>query len=868
MAESKWSKLFTWVDLRDTLLNDRINWPENLIWIDAYWTGLSLGLLDANAEKSLEYINNLFEERYLAESKQIIFEDKTCIDVVIEENVDVPSMRKERPTVKKAHRVFNAKYISNEIPQLAENSPEIICYHSFKGGVGRTLHAVAMAKEYSDKGHSVLLIDSDLEAPGITYLAFSTITPDISYTDFLALLHSDDSENCQHSIEFTASLVRSQKRENIFILPAFRNRNHPFDIEITPEDIQVNFDDEYVLTHIISRLGIELGVDVIIIDSRAGLSDISTAFILDPRINRFFVSTISGQSIEGLERMLKYIAPTDSQIDNEYIPSPSVILTQIPEVYNDRLSTYKDKLSEAFFSRLSENYEGDPLKSLPINFIDSHFNQELIVLPVDWDNVLQKIAVSQLQSLFVVDVKSSTIQVDNSNIESERRKLAEKTKKMVVAENGEVDNFLPIQSIKKLASDFSLRLPNVVIIGAKGAGKTLIFLELSKQKTWDSFVRSIEGTENKKLENAYILPITEPSNLQDKANAFITNCLISTYEYLQISQQEFEVKAYIRDNFKNTELHESNWRDIWLNVIAYKAGYSVDNTNAGRDFIASLKLQNKKIIAVFDGIEDLFQSNDDIKKNTKALRGLIQELPEFLDKQLERNLGVIIVVRQDFVDYAIEQNKTQFYEKYKNYRLKWNHREALKLVSFIAGNPNVEIETIENSQQNDLYELFKPIWGLKLGMDNSKQAYSLKWILTALSDWNNQIQARDLVRFLYKSSENSISDSKKEYKDRLIVPSAIKDSFEYCSQEKVKETKDENKTLEELFKRLSIIEKKSPFSKNDIDLTDEDISVLEKNGIVIKDKDDQYYVAQLYIKGLNFTTKGKGRITQLSKLVL
>ena len=46
-------------------------------------------------------------------------------------------------------------------------------------------------------------------------------------------------------------------------------------------------------------------------------------------------------------------------------------------------------------------------------------------------------------------------------------------------------------------------------------------------------------------------------------------------------------------------------------------------------------------------------------------------------------------------------------------------------------------------EEEELKERLFPLWGRKLGYDESREARSADWVLNALSDYNNQIQARD-----------------------------------------------------------------------------------------------------------------------------
>jgi hypothetical protein len=91
-----------------------------------------------------------------------------------------------------------------------------------------------------------------------------------------------------------------------------------------------------------------------------------------------------------------------------------------------------------------------------------------------------------------------------------------------------------------------------------------------------------------------------------------------------------------------------------------------------------------------------------------------------------------------------------------------------------------------------LVEGLAPLWGRKLGADKSRQGRSNEWIIAALSDFNNQVQARDLVRLLQHSAENSIGSP---WTDRVLAPGAIRAAVDNCSSGKVEEISQENAEL-------------------------------------------------------------------------
>ncbi len=47
-------------------------------------------------------------------------------------------------------------------------SPQIVTFYSYKGGVGRSMAVLNVAYALADQGHNVLVLDMDLEAPGLS----------------------------------------------------------------------------------------------------------------------------------------------------------------------------------------------------------------------------------------------------------------------------------------------------------------------------------------------------------------------------------------------------------------------------------------------------------------------------------------------------------------------------------------------------------------------------------------------------------------------------------------------------------------------------------------------------------------------------
>ena len=77
-------------------------------------------------------------------------------------------------------------------------------------------------------------------------------------------------------------------------------------------------------------------------------------------------------------------------------------------------------------------------------------------------------------------------------------------------------------------------------------------------------------------------------------------------------------------------------------------------------------------------------------------------------------------------------------------------------------------DAVIDASDSKLTEYMLAAWGEKMGTERSREARSRGWFMAALSDFNGNIQARDIVRFLEESARGSVEDAR--WADRLLVP--------------------------------------------------------------------------------------------------
>ena len=135
-----------------------------------------------------------------------------------------------------------------------------------------------------------------------------------------------------------------------------------------------------------------------------------------------------------------------------------------------------------------------------------------------------------------------------------------------------------------------------------------------------------------------------------------------------------------------------------------------------------------------------------------------------------------------------------------------------------------------------------------------------------MSDFNGQLQARDIIRFLEKSTASS---GKTVYEDRYLMPNEIKKAVAECSSEKIDEIRQEIKALEPIFKKLenALPEKKVlPFASDTFSLSPAEEKLMKQEGY-LRIESDKYYLPEIIRHALKFKY-GRGARPKVLSLLL
>lgn len=240
---------------------------------------------------------------------------------------------------------------------------KVVTFYSYKGGVGRTMSMVNVAVLMAKQNKKVLLIDWDLEAPGLHAFFLEKIsTGETGLVDFIADIitfskGNDEFEDHQWHDYFEREVdkhihkdIKVSSEINIDIIKAGK-----FDNDYTHRLNNIDWlgfyqRSPYFFSYFSQYL--ESHYDYIFIDSRTGLSDTGgICTMLMPQI-LVLVFALNDQNINGVidvaKQSLEYRFTSSDYRDLNILPLPSRIDNQNSTELQQWISKYSLKFEELF----------------------------------------------------------------------------------------------------------------------------------------------------------------------------------------------------------------------------------------------------------------------------------------------------------------------------------------------------------------------------------------------------------------------------------------------------------------------------------------------------------------------------------------
>lgn len=892
-------RLLTWLDVERVFKHRTALWtqlPKGILGIDCFADGVEIRHA-ADAAAVEEWLFTLFGSAY--------DRDNHSIRLRIGEGTYPVALSQEPPSLPAVGQSYplwrDVTYLPTEVelstagdtvapigstkhPPAWKGGPDVISFHSFKGGVGRTTSLMtfvaACIQEASAGPKKILVVDADLEAPGVSFWLDEANRPKVSFVQFLEALHYPPAgvdatiEYFTEELRKTSLSVNGLQRE-LFVLPAALELSEIQDMPVAPEHLARNPSNPWQLSDHLHRLGQKLGVDAIFIDLRAGLSELASPILFDPRIDHFFVSTVAPQSVQGMSEVLRRLYAFNRQLpfDQQTQARPTVVLSLLTKELRDA-GHYEQALKV-----LGEAYPTEDALTPGVQWLEGEFlstlmsigtiREALAALPQagrlfasasEWAKALYS---SQIITSVAPNVELLDTELPSGP--NQARNLHEVCKAAEFADSSSSSAILATEPLLNLGKHYTKELPNLLMIGAKGAGKTFTFRQVVGARSWRSFLAKL-GFPPENTIDASIFPILWSDNIVDSPSGEIKLAQTDALNRISCTKDNLLAGSAIRrivDDALRTP--PDHWEDFWDQLITRQFGIKDGGI---RELNQCLIAQSAQIVLVFDGIEDAFK--DAIEpRAAEAIHALLR-LPNRISELENRHIGAMVFVRADYVQVTVRQNLGQWLQRFQPFRLQWNPESFLRLAFMLscqAGIHSSDPKLAESLRIEELKVELERLWGKKLGSDKSKEAHSARWVYAALCDLKGNVQARDLVRFLRFAADLEATRSVQNWPDRVLAPESMRRAIPLCSGEKVTEAKTEIAPLRrwiEVMEQNGVRNLKVPFSMREAHLDATLLSALQEIGVIYEDidgdlGDERLFLPEIYRSGLGFDTSAAGR---------
>ena len=760
-------------------------------------------------------------------------------------------------------------------------SPLTVTFYSLRGGVGRSTALAHTARILAERGKKVVCLDMDLEAPGLGALfgVEHKVESGMGVVDLLISLDQGSSP------DFSQHLIPVGDGEQIFLIPAgIPDAAYAHDLTILDPGAWYN-EESNPLRMLFEgvRKSLPFVPDVILVDSRTGISSISAPLLFEQADLAVVVLFPHEQARRGTEALVRGLmgAPNYRSIsyngkmcgpEIRFLLSPLPSTRQLHEaLYHRALEWVSEWLAPVQRSRqnsgLLELNEGELVHW--ISYGEALASSRNVYEVVDVEPLYGKVA----DWIFGLLPLEDSSELEASSEWDKLEILDEVRVDTGAAEDQErlLDVFIETEVVRK-----ALDNKNPLVLGRKGTGKTALFRR----------IRESSG------QGCSVLPVMSPSpSLDNLSSIRLGESLLRGLDESLISPQLMQWKqvwmAYILllacdQGYLEAEFISSNlWGGAlpkspielvrWLEGVSRQPLFGLMLEDAFKKMDESL---SNNLLLLWDGLDTQFgNENADRSRRAAALVGLISLVLQW--ERSFKNILFKVLLREDIWRDLRFENKSHLYGR--AVMLQWSDQNSFLQVLIkqlwrsekFAGwikrvLPNSERldAQIERWSDEDVASVWHLIAGVR--MSGGRTTFTRNWIWTRLSDANNDHAPRHLLQLLRAAVEREKEqETKTSYFRSLIRPNTLIKVLPEVSIKALDAlVQEEFHELVPLTDRLREIAR-TPFDSAELDDIDKDLLFLAREvGLIgVHEGTDQrverYRVPELYRLALNMTRKGQ-----------
>ncbi len=763
--------------------------------------------------------------------------------------------------------------------------PFITTFYSFKGGVGRSTALGCVANILATSGQRVVMIDLDLEAPGLSFM-FPSNQANANTLGVLDYVHQRYllPEGNEPRIEDCIRQIEMPKRGELYLVPA-GSYDEDYIHRLADLDIRLLYQREANPIHqLLEDVKSYLNPDVILLDARTGFTEIGAIALFDKADLGVICFSPTSQSFEGLKWVVK---AASKQRSYNGIPDLRFLLTPMPPVAHSQQQQWLAQAAEW----IAEHWAVPTSVAIDDLYYQIPYNPSITTLA----NLSDDITSGMLEPYRPV---AETILGSLSETKPAIPKLIDRRTAILSELNFQSATAQDIQArdiptIFQRTGDFTKFLQDRtwLVRGAKGTGKTLLFRlfierpnDAKKLAEPDSDLRHVEfvpghGPVNLRptLLNSGDLKSYEEQTAQSDWKSFWHNYLLLQLVAAipELQQTPFIDKKIVTLSKSKATKHA----DIvnWLVERAHAPKFAPIANDELRAIDSWLQTYDRRVWLFYDELDLGFGQDYDLR--SRSLGALLEWWTEF-GVGLS-NIIPKILLREDIWPGLNFTNKAHFSSR--TVPLRWEEDDLWRLIlrqalaqsstfaTLLREQSAIELAELEKLSRDQLRRSLYPFWNDRMGRTN--KAYTHNWVLKRISDSKKNSFPRSLIQLLQKAVE--IEKELTERNDRNIYesvlrPRALIEALPFVSKERVAEVRNEYPEFAPLLDKLS--NERSPIAlerlsevwhKTESELIKSLLPDMIEAGILQEyqrssDVNGQRYsVAELYLSGLNMRRQGQ-----------
>lgn len=295
-------------------------------------------------------------------------------------------------------RIVGSSWLSEPISTVA--APPRVVFASLKGGVGRSTALAVAAADLSAQGKNVLVVDLDLEAPGLGDLLLSDDrAPEFGVVDYLVENGIEEIPD-QALYRFVGTgILTSSGGGRVDVLPALGSSSVQYPANVLAKLSRAMTDDVDEqgnvstvgdqISRMIERIAALEPYDIVLIDSRAGMAELAAPAVLSLGALVLFFGTAQQQTIRGYRALfaaLRLLAQRSVQLGHS-----ADWRLMIRPVYakasmvSETAALHADNLYELFAENLYDAIDEEEQSAEAINFApdDPDAPHHPMIIPFD-----------------------------------------------------------------------------------------------------------------------------------------------------------------------------------------------------------------------------------------------------------------------------------------------------------------------------------------------------------------------------------------------------------------------------------------------------------------------------------------------------